>query len=580
MSKAYVPTVIFLVVFIATKFVALRFGLALFSDVVAAVLGALATWRTSIAVPAKSGTSWPYAAAILVAFAFLAFVYQDGYVLPAHDPIALPTLAEAIHGGALPSEVYEPGTSAHSYPPGMPILIAPLSWVLSEIDRLFALKVIVLLAVAGIPAAWAWLYARLLSADARPQVLVPVAYVVFFGVERTLGFAIPFAGKVAILLGVAIAPAVMVAIVALARQPAYWIVGAVLTFGMTLAHYTLLHLLAAVLGAYSLVGLISGRIQWRDAIGIGAMGAGGAALMVLLMAGALHDPRAGGFSINWPGGIYAVIDTLLAKASPIVIFMDRDFGLPPSAYRGIVLLLAAVASFWIGDKLHRPDIREGAAVFSIALVTSLLFAFSVIPAGITLDFARWYAWPLQAGILIVAVMALWARFESSGVIRKAALVSAAAVAAYWSLSDARVYYKMNRASALPREALANMRNALAVSPNESCWVAAEYAALHVMELSVYKSRQLDYLEPATECRYLTGSWVHRGVPGGREIGGLPSAAALTKASAGGKVFAVLSPERLAAYAQALGNRIAWVSTGHRLGDAEVYLMQPARAVSR
>ena len=77
---------------------------------------------------------------------------------------------------------------------------------------------------------------------------------------------------------------------------------------------------------------------------------------------------------------------------------------------------------------------------------ALLFAFSVIPAGITLDFARWYAWPLQASILIVAVMALWTLFEGSGVLRKAVLVGAAAVAAYWSLSvartDAQIYYRI------------------------------------------------------------------------------------------------------------------------------------------
>jgi hypothetical protein len=164
LEKSTIALVSFVLAWVAAQFVGLRFDVDGFLwdafSVLCAFTVALITGRSWKERAVVFSASLISAIPIFLGFGLVLVTYWAGYALPAHDPIAVPTLAHVVIEGSLPLEVYPPGTSAHSYPPGQPIIISALAW-LSPIDRIFSLKIMGLLAVALTPSAWAWLHYRL-----------------------------------------------------------------------------------------------------------------------------------------------------------------------------------------------------------------------------------------------------------------------------------------------------------------------------------------------------------------------------------------------------------------------------------
>lgn len=154
--------VLTLMVGIVVKFMLLLLGVSGPIGLISVGLAALAGY---VCRPKGGNGDWREGTGLItliagLAFLGIAYVFSPGYTLPAHDPIAVPVLANVIAQGKLPIEAFEIGTSAATYPPGQPILLSAVGAALTPVDQLLALKWLVLASVSLIPLTWAWFHHR------------------------------------------------------------------------------------------------------------------------------------------------------------------------------------------------------------------------------------------------------------------------------------------------------------------------------------------------------------------------------------------------------------------------------------
>jgi hypothetical protein len=117
-----------------------------------------------------------------VAGAVLFVVTQPGYVLVGHDPIIVPTLAEALLSHATTMDVYQPGDPGFAYPPGYPILFSNISWLLpTPLQALFAFKAWTIILLLLLPLGWAWMAHRIFLVPMPFWLILLLSYVAVFG---------------------------------------------------------------------------------------------------------------------------------------------------------------------------------------------------------------------------------------------------------------------------------------------------------------------------------------------------------------------------------------------------------------
>jgi hypothetical protein len=565
-------------------FIAMRIGLPGWVALAVALGGALiAAGVPTGDIPAPPGGRRGLALGLLwvgLAALWVLVLFHHGWALPPGDPIAVPQFARAIAQGSLLTQAYPPGSSGHAYPPGYPILFAPAAALLSPIDALAMFKAITLACVVLIPAAWAWLHTRLFPPQPPLWACAGLAYAAFFMAERTLGFVTPFAGKNALLVGLLVFPAVTLATLSLARSPRRWPLAVAPVYGLILIHYTMLHLLAAVLGAYFLVGLATRRRTWPEAARVLAVAVMSVGLLILLNHEATSDSRAGSLAFDPLDGLGELAELMLTQRPGFVIFMDQDFGLPWSPFRGLVLVICAAFAVLTGLVAKKLPLGESAAVYLIALLTSFAFALGVVPAGISLDFVRWFIWPLQSALFLCAglgCVAFWSAFPGWP---RALLAGLAAIAAGGGLmtlyADGRAERAVFRQTAVSHAELAGVDELL---PDRAvaggCFLIGESVAGAGAGAPVVVQRSLgwNYAETVSRCLYLNGSWVQPGSPFGREVDGLPSPAALRDIPAGAEVYFIGRPGSFEAYSRRMareGLGWSWRLVGRAPPDAGVW----------
>lgn len=556
----------FLMFWIGARLIVLRLNFPIWDPYVATLVAAALTYafRIKIGCPSSRGLmTAPYVALCFIATVFVFATFWSGYTLPAHDPIAVPSLANVIIAGHLPIDVYPSGSFAYAYPPGQPLLLSALHPLFGPVERLFVFKVVVLATVAFLPAAWSLLHYRLFPTKISPLYLFTASYLTFFGIERTMLFALPFAGKNALIFGIFMLPFVVIYCTRMSISRFGWIGGGLAIFGLTLISYSLLHMTAALLGSYSALGLALSRLRWRQVVSMTAMGAVAAGLMLAFLQEALFDPRAGEFTVNFTG-LLDILKVLLARTSFMVIYAEADFGIPGFPFRGLVLIAAAMLSIYAARKRELPSLLHAAATYGSAIIIIMMFGFSVLPAGLSLDYMRWILWPVHAQLLVCAASACWFLLAAKNNKIRYTLASLASVLALTlAILDARVYGAINTAQAIERDDIISLVSVLN-SENGSCGVIAESSSMPQALVTVQQSKLLDYVEAVTDCQYLNGSWVQPGVEEGRAENGFPSAKAIRSLPPQTDVFLVAFQPRMAEYRDILsaqGLNVEWESVG-------------------
>lgn len=585
-ERAWLGWAMFVLSSAAFVFLALRAGaprpIVIGAVPVAAVTAWLA-WRGLPSRPAQDATQGLERLMIAGAVVYFAIMLHAGDVLPAGDAIAVPQLAQTLAAGKLPTAVFPPGSSAHAYPPGYPILFAPVRALVPPVEALGVFKALNILVAALIPAAWAWLQIRLFRPPLPAWAVLAASYFAFLAVERTLGFVLSIGGKNAALLGLLLAPFAVVLATCFTRRWSGTVLAALALFGLTLVHYTMLHLMAALLGAYAVVGLASRRVTAGEVLRLALAGAAAALTMWLLLSQALSDPRAGATAFAWTAmlaGAWQALASLVAQAPPTVIFMDQDFGHPGSPYRGLLLIACTAISLAAAGRLRAPGLGQGALVWLCVFAVGLAFGYGALPAGITLDFARWFLWAVQAAIIANAACAilalLLARPARSNRVGYAAAGVVVLVAASLMIRDAAVETWRNRELAIRGQDLLEIEALLGEAPGARCHLIGESRNIVVGLAVLQQALAWNYAEIMSPCRYLNGSWVLPGAPGGQAWNGLPSVDVLRGLRPADGLIFVGRPPLQAAYSARLreaGLAGVWTPLGSAAG-AHAWRFEP------
>ncbi|MEE4212828.1 MAG: hypothetical protein V2I43_26580, partial [Parvularcula sp.] len=139
-------------------------------------------------------------------FAFTLLTFRAGWVLPNHDPLAVPTHAMHILQGDLPIEAYATKTNAYSYPPGLGIILAPLFFVLGPIEGLGAFKLLTIGMIAAMPLTWALLVIRAGDLPIPMWIGGLISFLIFVALGKNIFFIPTYAGKTAFLWVAVILP--------------------------------------------------------------------------------------------------------------------------------------------------------------------------------------------------------------------------------------------------------------------------------------------------------------------------------------------------------------------------------------
>ncbi len=555
-----------LTVYVAGRFVLLRLGLGfpaaeLATLAVALAVAALAAGTMKSPMPARTTRDWAIAILVAVITASAIAIPMPGYVLPVHDPIAVPLFAQIIAAGRLPLDVYAPGDSGFAYPPGFPIVLAPLFGLFDAYRVLYAFKLISIGVAAAIPFTWGWMLARLFGSPLPLWQHVAASSFAFLAVERTLAFTLPFAGKNAQLLAGLLAPIVVVVMIEQSRRRWGWLLGGVVLFGLTLIHFAALHLIAAVCAGWCALMLLRRGPTLGEAASLAGMGLLASGLLLVTLHPVIADPRTGGLDYPqlWSGGL-SLAEALTVRANPVlVIFSESEgFGIAGFPYRGPFLLACfatcLAAPLLLPGHAALRACRDAAIVSLVGILVSLAFAYRIVPAAITADYVRWYLWLLQAALITAALLSITAvAWSSIGWIGTAAAIVLGA-AAVWgfgtALGDAIRYAEWNKSQAVHKLDLQAAVAAVSAAAQESkrCLLLGDSVTILDGLVTFQRAKPLEYLELLTPCRFHNGAYVHGAAPGSRDLDGLPSAAALAALPPGHAVVLIARTERQARYA--------------------------------
>ncbi|THD73149.1 MAG: hypothetical protein E7813_03260 [Bradyrhizobium sp.] len=505
-------------------------------------------------------------------------VTAPGYVLVGHDPIIIPTLANGLLSHSTTMEIYQPGDHGFTYPPGYPILFSAISRLLTPLSSLFVFKVGTIILVLLLPVGWVWMAQRVFHVSLPAWLMLLLSYIAVFGLERTATFTLQI-GKNAQVLAGAIFP-FLAGLLLISTRTNIGVPFAIAALvGAILIYYSAFYMVATFFVAYFLIHFPRERKDWMDALRLALTGLISLGIFVLLMREALNDPRAGSF--GWPdpvNGLWRMAHVLLDRYDQLLFIFHNSVMMPsvlPSPYRGLFLLgcmLLPLATVYLQRKSDERSfaVARMAGVFGIMWLIGIAFGTGVINIGITDDFTRWYLIFPQAALILSALCAVacYARSDERGTkVAYGALGGIAVLGVLFASADFAQIARAYRAQPVERADLTNVRDVLtAAAP---CFLITQSTTFLGDFMTMQRYRPLDYAEMLTGCWIVNGSFVHRGIPEGRAMDGLPTAAALATLPPGAAIFLIVPEPIEAAYRSALPN-VEFVRQQTQIGPLPVW----------
>jgi hypothetical protein len=482
---------------------------------------------------------------IVVIFFYLGWIYSNGFVLPAHDPIAVPTFASILNQGKPLYEYYTLGESGATYPPGIPLLLSVIYIFLDDTWVLLIFKVLCILAVCLLPFSWSWLAKRIFNIPLPLTTIAIAFYIASFGIERTLNYALPFAGKNAQLCLLSMFP---IFFVYLASPPrGNWLYLAMLGFlfyCLMLFHYSLLYITFAFLMAVSIIWFFLNPKQSFALAARGLfVGIIGVTCFILFSNEALHDPR------RTLGGTYDLTEAFTTfiqiffggDTQLLAIFTSHQYvGSPIRGYFLIgCLLFSAIVMSKMKTHCNETSARSiflCSGGFFLTIVILAALGSGLVPAGINLDFYRWLIFPAQIGVIACGLLSAYMLLKNFN--RKVAITYAGiflTLPVLVFVIDTLEIKKIVDSSAISQSELQQMRNI--IIPGQSGCVILSPNLVKIENFTyAQKYRMLEYAEMLTNCRMLAGSWVHSPNVGWRNSNGLTPSSDLFKSIPNNMIF--------------------------------------------
>ncbi|MGB1951535.1 MAG: hypothetical protein ACPHQ9_12255, partial [Marinobacter sp.] len=280
-------------------------------------------------------------------------------------------------------------------------------------------------------------------------------------------------------------------------------------------------------GGYVIASLLFKEINFSEISRLALVGLSVFVLLIVFLSEALFDPRSAGLVWNPISGFASLFEMLRSEKQAIVIFMDADFGLLGSPYRGLVLAALTFFSLSIGISMRDSGLTKAAAFCILSVFLSLIMAFGIVPSGLSIDFGRWFLWSLQAMVFLVFFIAVYKVQKGSKLFLKILfsiiVFSMFFFGVFQAVKDFTTYKSVNKAQAVSYQELTSMMNAVEEATRGSkCSIISDSKAFPERLIVVQSSKVWEYAESATACKFLNGSWMQPGLVGAREIGGLPS----------------------------------------------------------
>ena len=239
----------------------------------------------------------------------------------------------------------------------------------------------------------------------------------------------------------------------------------------------------------------------------------------------------------------------------------QDIGSPMRGYLLMGCLLFSTLVMIKTKNQHNGILAKSifscSGTFFLSTVIAAVFGSGLIPAGLNLDFYRWFIFPFQIGVIACALLSGYVLLRS--IDKKVAIV--------WSViflilpilvfvTDTIKIKKIIDGDAVSLSQIQGMQN-IFVSGLSGCSIVSPNSVVIENLTYVQKYRTLEYAEMLTNCRMLAGSWVHAPSDGWRESNGLPSKGIFNTVRTGMNLFFVGTRAELGEY----GRISSWNEVG-------------------
>jgi hypothetical protein len=499
---------------------------------------------------------------------WLFWVYSQGVVLPAHDPIAVPTYASILHQNVSLVEYFSYDKSGgFFYPPGLSLLLSVAYIFLDHASILLLFKVLCVLAVGLMPFSWAWLAQRFFKIPLPLWVIALCFCIAGFTIERTLIYTLPFAGKNAQLFMLTIFPVFFVFLTENLRLN--WLRSTGLGFlfySIALIHYSTFHLAFALFMAVSVALFLHNRKQglalavrsfWVGVVGVGCF--------VVFSSEALHS------SLNLTKHAYDFKGSLALLSAIffgfnngfLSVFNETNLQEVGTPFRGYFLIGCFLFSVIIRLKRSYNNDKAAQAVclcsgaFFIAIGVAAIFGSGLIPVGLNIDMFRWLIFPAQIGVIACALLSAYILLKNTNWKIAIVLVIAFFVWPSWVFVTETMEVKNSISySVITKSQIHGMQNTIVSGPS-GCGILSPNAVEMEDIMYMQKQKILEYAEMVTGCRMLAGSWVHGPSKGWRERNGLPSDSAISSFPVEKNLYFVGKRSELDTY----GGKASWEEIG-------------------
>jgi hypothetical protein len=305
---------------------------------------------------------------------------------------------------------------------------------------------------------------------------------------------------------------------------------------LSLFHYSAFYISFVLLIAVFIVLFFQNKRQSLELAGRGLLvGLVGVGCFIFFSSEALLDPRrAAGGAYDLTASFTTFVEIFFGTNTTLLaIFNLAEFQSVGSPARGYFLIGCLLFSGSVMLKTRNKYTEEltktiflCCGAFFISILIAAALGSGLIPIGVNIDFYRWFIFPAQIGVIACALLSAYALLKNIN--RKIALAFAAVFFILPTLvfvTDTIKIKKIVDGSAISRSHIQELRSSFLPGPSGCGILAPNFV---VIENFTYaqKYRSLEYAEMLSNCRMLSGAWVHAPSVGWRDSNGLPSSEVL------------------------------------------------------
>ena len=473
-------------------------------------------------------------------FAYFAFVYYNSFILPGHDPIAVPSLAKLIYNaGCIPKTLSPLGEEPFWYPPGYSIFISIFYSFNNPFIVLFLFKYLNIIVVSVTPAIWAFYLRKVYNLYSLKSYYILFSfYCGYLLFDRTLILALAFAGKNAALYSYFLFPAIFYGFLKDNKTNLDKIIIILSLLGMVLIHYSFLFMFSILMFCHIAINI---SILRKDIVKYLLLFSSSVLLFlpmiyVTLKSGSVPSYDAGepSFAKAWT---YLKMIVFSQKSSFFWIFHHVKKWPYKQVYLLVFILVPSL--YFMAQKFifkrrilkEEESIFRGALVFFLSIIGSMILASGLFAKPVFhLDYVRWFSYnyyALLGAFFLIFVCAMVNRMKNKFGIRMFCVgyFIILPLIYFMFINDFRSAYLMVNAQKISYGEMQNLKTVLdGLSRDCDCNLITESRTLSGKGwcLTMQGYKPLDYYAVISECKIVNGSWITLPRNESRKVLKLPS----------------------------------------------------------